>query len=55
VIAFSRDVLQAHFAAHPAVGYTICLNLSTIVGKRLHLFQAMWLREMQRTVEVRCA
>jgi len=26
-----------------------------VVGHRLQLFQTMWLREMQRTVEVRSA
>ena len=42
-------------AANPAAGYKIALNLAVVIGHRLQLFQTMWLREMQRTVEVRSA
>ncbi len=52
VIALPRQALQEFFAAHPAAGCTIAQNLSAVIGHRLHLFQTMWLREMQRTVEV---
>ena len=55
VIAFSRDALLAHCAAFPAIGYAISVNLAAVVGQRLQLFQAMWLREMERMVELRCA
>jgi CRP/FNR family cyclic AMP-dependent transcriptional regulator len=55
VVAFSRDALHAHFAAYPSVGYAVSLNLAAVIGQRLQLFQTMWLREMQRTVELRCA
>jgi CRP-like cAMP-binding protein len=55
VIALSREALRAHFAADPAVGQAISLNLAAVIGERLQLFQTMWLREMQRTVELRCA
>ena len=41
--------------AHPAAGYTVSLNLASVIGQRLHVFQAMWLREMQRAVEVHSA
>ncbi len=51
VIALSREELSKHFAAHPIVGYKFTLNLAVVIGHRLQLFQAMWLREMQRTVE----
>jgi CRP-like cAMP-binding protein len=51
VIALPREELHKHFAAHPSVGYKITLNLAVVIGHRLQLFQAMWLREMQRTVE----
>jgi CRP-like cAMP-binding protein len=54
VIALSRESLRAHFAAFPAVGYVVSLNLAAVMGQRLQLFQAMWLREMQRVVELRC-
>jgi CRP-like cAMP-binding protein len=55
VIALSREALTSYFAAHPDTGYTLSLNLSTVIGHRLQLFQAMWLREIQRMVEMRCA
>jgi CRP-like cAMP-binding protein len=51
VIALPREELRKHFAANPTVGYKIALNLAIVIGHRLQLFQAMWLREMQRTVE----
>lgn len=55
VIALSREALRAHFDANPAMGYAVSLNLAAVIGQRLQLFQTMWLREMQRTVELRCA
>src|ERR1019366_8751637 len=55
VIAFSREALREYFAAHPAVGLAVSLNLAAVIGQRLQLFQTMWLREMQRALEVRCA
>jgi CRP-like cAMP-binding protein len=53
VLAISRDALLAHFAKHPLVGYVMTHNLASVVGQRLQVFQAMWLREMQRVVELR--
>jgi CRP-like cAMP-binding protein len=55
VIAVPREALQEYFAGHAETGETIAWNLSQIIGQRLHLFQAMWLREIQRMVELRCA
>jgi CRP-like cAMP-binding protein len=55
VNALPREVLKAYFATHPETGYAVSLNLSTVIGQRLQLFQAMWLREVQRMVESRCA
>ncbi len=55
VIALPREALNAYLAAHPDTGYAVSLNLSGIIGQRLQLFQAMWLREIQRMVEMRCA
>ena len=51
VIALPREELHKHFAANPTVGHRITLNLAIVIGHRLQLFQAMWQREMQRTVE----
>jgi CRP-like cAMP-binding protein len=53
VAAFSRDALEQHFTAHPQVGYLVSLNLAAVIGQRLQLFQAMWLREVARMVEFR--
>jgi CRP-like cAMP-binding protein len=55
VIALSREALFKYFAANPAAGYRIALNLAVVIGHRLQLFQTMWLREMQRTVDLRTA
>jgi CRP-like cAMP-binding protein len=55
LIALSRECLRALFAASPEVGYQVSLSLAGVIGQRLQLFQAMWLREIQRVVEVRCA
>jgi len=55
VVALPREALAAYFAEHPDTGYQVSLNLSSIIGQRLQLFQAMWLREIQRFVELRCA
>jgi CRP-like cAMP-binding protein len=55
VIAFSREALQHHFQNNPDTGCTVFLNLAAVVGQRLQVFQTMWLREMERMVELRCA
>ena len=55
VVTLSREALRAYFADHPDVGQAVCLNLAALIGERLQLFQTMWLREMQRTVELSCA
>jgi CRP-like cAMP-binding protein len=53
VLALPRGELLQFFEANPAVGYVVMRNLASIVGQRLQVFQAMWLREMQRFVETR--
>ncbi len=55
LIELRRDAVLQYFAANPAAGQRIALNLSIVIGHRLQMFQTMWLREMQRTVEVRSA
>jgi len=55
VMVLPREALNRYFAANPATGYAISLNVSCVVGQRLQVFQAMWLREIQRMVELRCA
>lgn len=51
VIAIPREALQGYFADNPATAYAVALNLAAVIGHRLQLFQAMWLREIQRMVE----
>jgi CRP/FNR family transcriptional regulator, cyclic AMP receptor protein len=55
VLSLCREGLNTYFAAHATIGYAVSLNLASVIGERLQLFQAMWLREMQRMVELRCA
>jgi CRP-like cAMP-binding protein len=55
VIALPQKVLREYIAAQPAVGCKIALNLAVVIGHRLQLFQTMWLREMERTVQARSA
>lgn len=55
VIALPREALREYFASNPHAGYQVALNLAVVMGHRLQLFQTMWMREMQRTVEVRSA
>jgi toluene monooxygenase system ferredoxin subunit len=52
VFGLSRTALADIFGAHPAVGYAVSRNVSAVVGQRLQVFQTMWLREMQRVVEL---
>jgi CRP/FNR family transcriptional regulator, cyclic AMP receptor protein len=50
VLVFERHRLLDHFATHPEVGCVVMHNVATVVGRRLQVFQAMWLREIQRAV-----
>jgi CRP-like cAMP-binding protein len=50
VLAIPRQALLDYCAAHPAAGYAIGMNIAGIIGHRLQIFQAMWLRQMQRAV-----
>ena len=53
LIALSREALTAFCEDEPEIGRRISLNLAILVGQRLQLVQAMWMREIQRTVEHR--
>ncbi len=53
VIAVPREALQRYFDTQCAQGQKILLNLAIVMGHRLQLVQAMWVREIQRTVEQR--
>ena len=53
LIALSREALTAFCEREPEIGRRISLNLAILVGQRLQLVQAMWMREIQRAVELR--
>jgi len=55
LLAISRADLFEFSSRNPAAGYTVISNLARVVGQRLQIFQAMWIREMQRYVELRDA
>lgn len=50
VLAIRRTDLLHYCAANPRVGQVVALNIAAIVAQRLQVFQAMWLRQMQRVV-----
>ena len=50
VLAIRRNDLLRYCSANPRVGQVVALNIAAIVGRRLQVFQAMWLRQMQRVV-----
>ena len=52
VLAVPRDGLTSYLAAHPSIGYRVACNVAAIVGERFQVFQAMWLREMERVVKL---
>jgi CRP-like cAMP-binding protein len=52
VLALPRTALFAYFDRRPEVGYVVARNVAAIIGQRLEIFQAMWLREMQRVVKL---
>lgn len=50
VLALRRADLMDFCAVSPRAGYLLALNIAAVVGQRLQVMQAMWLREMQRSV-----
>jgi CRP/FNR family transcriptional regulator, cyclic AMP receptor protein len=52
VLALPRVALFKLFDARPDIGYIVARNVASIIGQRLEIFQAMWLREMQRVVKL---
>lgn len=55
IVAFSRTALHAYFGERPDVGVKVTRNVAAIVGHRLQVLQTMWLREMQRVVQMKLA
>jgi CRP-like cAMP-binding protein len=50
VVAFARQELLKFFADEPAIGYTVLTRISELVGIRLLQVQALWARELQRSL-----
>ena len=48
----SREALHGFIEHSPSIGAKLCLNVGIVIGHRLQTIQAMWLREMQRTIEL---
>jgi CRP-like cAMP-binding protein len=55
VLSIPRAALLEYFHVHPEIAYVVVRNAAEMMGQRLQVFQAMWLREMQRVVELRTA
>jgi CRP-like cAMP-binding protein len=53
LIAFSREALLDCFARNPQVAYVVTRNVAIVIGHRLQMLQAMWLREVQRALQRR--
>jgi len=51
VVGFARNDLQQLFETQPGIGYSVLTRVSEVMGIRLVTFQALWVRELQRTVD----
>jgi CRP/FNR family transcriptional regulator, cyclic AMP receptor protein len=52
VLEIAGRALLEHFASRPDTGYAVTRNVAAVVGQRLQVCQAMWVREMQRVVNL---
>ena len=55
LIALPRKAFCAFLERSPEIGRQLAFNLVLLVGQRLQLVQTMWMREIQRVVELRSA
>ena len=51
VAGFARNDLQQLFEAQPGIANTVLTRVSEVMGIRLVTFQALWVRELQRTLD----
>jgi len=51
VVCLARRDLLDLFEADPGVGYAFFTKVSEVIGIRLHTFQALWVRELQRAID----
>lgn len=47
LFGFPRERLLQLFDERPTLGYRLLANLAGVVGRRLHVTKAMWVRELQ--------
>jgi CRP-like cAMP-binding protein len=52
LLAIPREPLLHLLDSRPELGYRVVRNVGGVIGHRLQVLQAMWLREMQRFVSV---
>jgi hypothetical protein len=52
LLSIPREDLMKLFSSRPEVGLVVLTNLAAIVGQRFQVFQTMWLRQVQRAVEM---
>jgi CRP-like cAMP-binding protein len=50
LVAFPREPLTALLTTRPDIGAELLRTIAMVIGHRLQVVQAMWLREMQRFV-----
>ena len=50
-LVFPREHLLDYFSREPGVGWRVMANVAAIMGQRFQVFQAMWLRQVQFTLE----
>ena len=50
LVALPGARVRELLAADPTAGFAVMSNLATLVARRLHRTQAMWVRELQRSV-----
>jgi CRP-like cAMP-binding protein len=55
VLALPRAALLAHFERHPQAAHMVSANVAAVIGHRLQVLQAMWLREMNRAIASKVA
>jgi CRP-like cAMP-binding protein len=54
-LVFPREHLLGFFSQQPDVGWKVMANVAEIMGQRFQVFQAMWLRQVQFSLESRNA
>jgi CRP-like cAMP-binding protein len=50
-LVFPREHLLEFFSREPGVGWRVMANVAAIMSQRFQVFQAMWLRQVQVTLE----